>query len=66
MNELEAILFAAGDDGLSINEISNILEIEEDEVKKLIENLEKSYSDRAIELSFLGNKYKLTTSIFYL
>ena len=31
-NILEAILFAVGEDGLTVEEISNILEIEKDKV----------------------------------
>ncbi len=62
---LEAILFAVGDEGLTIEEISNILEIEDEEVKKEIENLGKVYEDRGIELKLLGNKYKLITKAEY-
>ena len=62
---LEAILFAVGDEGLTIEEISNILEIEEEQVKKEIENLGKVYEDRGIELKLLGNKYKLITKAEY-
>ena len=62
---IEALLFAVGEEGLSINEISNILEKEEDEVKKEIEKLQESYVDRGIELKILGNKYKLTTKPEY-
>lgn len=62
---LEAILFAVGDEGLTIEEISNILEIEEEQVTKEIENLGKVYEDRGIELKLLGNKYKLITKAEY-
>lgn len=62
---LEAILFAVGDEGLTIEEISNILEIEEEQVKKEIENLGKVFEDRGIELKLLGNKYKLITKAEY-
>lgn len=64
-NILEAILFAVGEDGLSIKEISNILELEEDKVKEELDKLEKEYDNRAIELKLLGNKYKLTTKEEY-
>lgn len=60
---LEGILFVSGDDGVSINQIKEVLEIEDDEVSKLLEELKEDYSkeDRGITLAYLGNKYKLTT-----
>ena len=64
-NVLEAILFAVGDEGLTIEEISNILEIDEKKVKEELENLEKIYENRGIELKILGNKYKLITKLEY-
>lgn len=64
-NVLEAILFAVGDEGLTIEEISNILEIEEEKVKQELESLEKTYENRGIELKLLGNKYKLITKSEY-
>lgn len=64
-NVLEAILFAVGDEGLTIEEISNILEIEEENVTKELESLEKMYENRGIELKLLGNKYKLITKVEY-
>ena len=64
-NILEAMLFAVGEDGLSEEEISNILEIDEEEVKKELTKLEESYKDRGIELKLLGNRYKLITKEEY-
>ena len=64
-NILEAMLFAVGEDGLSIEEISNILEIDEEKVKEEITKLEDSYKDRGIELKILGNRYKLITKEEY-
>lgn len=64
-NILEAILFAVGEEGLSLEEISNILELEEDEVKKELDILSKEYENRGIELRLLGNKYKLITKEEY-
>ena len=62
---LEAMLFAVGEDGLSLEDICNILEIDEETAKKEIEILEKLYTDRGIELKLLGNKYKLITKEEY-
>lgn len=60
---LESILFAVGEEGLNITQISEIMEIEDEEVKKIIDELSKKYEhdDRGIELKLLGNKYKLIT-----
>ena len=64
-NILEAILFAVGEEGLSKEEISNALEIDEEEVEREIETLQKQYENRAIEVKLLGNKYKLVTKEEY-
>lgn len=64
-NIIEALLFAVGEDGLSIEELANIIEEDEDKIKEALESLEKSYEDRAIEIKMLGNKYKLITKVEY-
>lgn len=60
---LEGILFVVGDEGISIDEIVNILGISVEEVKNLLIELKKDYesSDRGLRISFLGNAFKLTT-----
>ena len=60
---LEGLLFVVGDDGLSINQMMEILEVEHDEAVELINKLKDSYEDvnRGIRLHFLGNTFKLTT-----
>jgi len=60
---LEGILFIVGDEGTTIKEISNILEVDEEEVKKLLMELKKDYesNDRGLRISYLGNAFKLTT-----
>ena len=60
---LEGLLFIVGDDGLNLKQISEILEISEDETKKLLSELQKEYEkdSRGIRVSFLGNAFKLTT-----
>ena len=62
---IDALLFAVGDDGLSIEELSNILEIEEEKVKEELGKLQDLYNDRGIQLKLLGNKYKLITKSEY-
>lgn len=60
---LEGLLFVVGEDGLTIDQISEVLEINEDEAKELIMELKKDYEDetRGLRIDFLGNKFKITT-----
>lgn len=60
---IEGLLFLCGNEGLSIEQISNIIESDAEETKKLIKELYEDYknSDRGIQLEFLGNRFKLTT-----
>lgn len=60
---LEGLLFVVGEDGLTLEQIEEVLEIEEDEVKNLIRELKKDYEDesRGLRIDFLGNRFKLTT-----
>lgn len=60
---LEGLLFVVGEDGLTIDQIKDVLEVEEDEVKDLVRELKKDYEDesRGLRIDFLGNRFKLTT-----
>ena len=60
---LEGLLFVVGDDGLTLDQIVNILEINLDDAKNLISELMNDYEkdDRGIRIHFLGNTFKLTT-----
>lgn len=58
---LESLLFVVGDEGLSLDEIKNVLEINIEECKNLIDSLSNDYISRGIEISLLGNRYKLIT-----
>lgn len=60
---LEGLLFVVGDEGLTLSQIMDILEIDEDKAKELLLNLKKSYEDEShgIRISYLGNAFKLTT-----
>ena len=60
---LEGLLFVVGDDGLSINQMMEILEIDHDEAVSLINKLKEEYENinRGIRIHFLGNTFKLTT-----
>ena len=60
---LEGLLFVVGDEGLTLNQICDSLDIKEDEAKELLLELKASYEgeERGIRISFLGNAFKLTT-----
>lgn len=60
---VEGILFIVGDEGITIKEISETLNISEEEVKNVLSELRKDYEkpNRGIRISFLGNTFKLTT-----
>ena len=60
---LEGILFVVGDEGVTINDICNILEINEEDAKKLVLELKNDYLDcnRGLRIDYLGNSIKLTT-----
>lgn len=60
---LEGLLFVVGEDGLTINQIEEVLEIDEETAKGLIMELKKDYEDdsRGLRIDFLGNRFKLTT-----
>lgn len=62
---LEGLLFVVGEDGLTIETIQNVLELNDEEAKILIMDLKKSYEaeDRGLRIDFLGNKFKLTTKV---
>lgn len=60
---IEALLFAVGSEGLSLEELTNILEKDADEILKGLNELNEKYNleNSGIELKLLGNSYKLTT-----
>ena len=60
---VEGLLYVQGDIGLTLKEIEDILEISEDEAKRIVLNLKNYYDDnkRGLRINFLGNTIKLTT-----
>lgn len=60
---LEGILFVVGDEGATLSEMSDILEVSVEEVKKLLMELKASYEqdNRGLRISYLGDAFKLTT-----
>ena len=60
---LEGLLFVVGEDGLTIEQIVDVLEVNEPTAKGLIMELKKEYEDdsRGLRIDFLGNRFKMTT-----
>ena len=60
---LEGLLFVVGEEGLTLEQIEDVLEIDEDASKSLIMELKKDYENesRGLRIDFLGNRFKLTT-----
>lgn len=60
---LEGILFVVGDEGITLNQICDIMNIELDEAKNILMELKKSYDsdNHGIRISYLGDSFKLTT-----
>lgn len=60
---LEGLLFLVGDDGLTLNQMVDILEITNEEAKELLNTLKERYDQETsgIRIHFLGNTFKLTT-----
>lgn len=60
---LEGLLFVSGEEGLSVEKLKEVLEVDNEQLSKLVEKLHASYfsSDRGLRLDVLGNRLKLTT-----
>lgn len=60
---LEGLLFVVGDDGLTLKQICDIMELSLEEVKSLMIELKQSYDDenRGIKINILGDRFKLST-----
>jgi len=60
---LEGLLFVVGDEGVTLKEICETLEIDDDTARSLLTELKREYEseNRGIKISFLGETFKLTT-----
>ena len=60
---LAGLLFVVGEEGLTFEQIEEVLEINEEDAKSLLMNLKHDYEreDRGLRIDFLGNKFKITT-----
>ncbi|EUJ41634.1 SMC-Scp complex subunit ScpB [Brochothrix campestris] len=65
---VESLLFAAGDDGLSLKQLSEVMTIQRDVLLEVLENLRLKYQSddsSGIQLIELANSYQLTTKAQY-
>ena len=60
---VEGLLYVQGDLGITLKDIERILEIDEEEAKRIVLSLKNYYDDnkRGLRINFLGNSIKLTT-----
>ncbi|MGW8424829.1 SMC-Scp complex subunit ScpB [Peribacillus simplex] len=60
---LEALLFAAGDEGLSVKQIASVLEITEYQATDIVESLKEEYilDVRGIQVIEIAGVYQMTT-----
>ena len=60
---IEGLLFIKGSEGLTMQELKNILNAEDEELKNNLKELYEDYKreTRGIQLELLGDRFKLTT-----
>jgi len=60
---VEGLLFVSGEEGLTLDEISNLIEKSKSETSDLLKELynDCEQEDRGLHLEFLGNRFKFTT-----
>lgn len=65
---IEGMLFLAGDEGLSVKEIKNVLNINETLIRENLDSYKRKLNDdptSGLQLVFLAGKYKLSTKPQY-
>lgn len=60
---LEGLLFVVGDEGITLDNICEIIGIKKKEAQELLKSLREDYNkeNRGIRISFIGETFKLTT-----
>ena len=60
---IEGLLFVIGDEGLTLEQLQEITELKEEDLKAGLTALREKYAkeDRGIQIRFLGDTFKLTT-----
>jgi len=64
MSKIEALLFVVGDDGMTVKQLSQLLDVEEMEIEADLSELETHYNEseeRGFTLKTLAGTYQLTT-----
>lgn len=64
---LEGLLFVVGDEGITLDNIAEIMSITKKEAQELLKELREEYNkdNRGIRISFIGEAFKLTTKQEY-
>lgn len=62
---LESLLFVVGDEGITFEQIKQILDIDDDKVNEVINNLKNRYQSKefGIDIKVLGERYKMITKV---
>ena len=62
-SRIESLLFVVGDEGLSLKELIDILDIDENVIKKSLDEIKSIFNgeEHGINLEHYGNKYKFVT-----
>ena len=60
---LEGLLFVVGDEGISLDNIAQVLDMDTKSVEKILKNLQEEYNkeNRGLRISYIGDAFKLTT-----
>lgn len=60
---LEGLLFVVGDEGITLDNICDIMLIKKEEAKELLKTLKEEYANdsRGLRITFMGESFKLTT-----
>lgn len=60
---IEGLLFVVGDEGITLDDIANLINEDKTNVEKMLKEMQDEYSkdDRGIRISYIANTFKLTT-----
>ncbi len=62
---LESLLFVVGDEGLTLEQLKQILDIDDNKANEVIDNLKKRYQSKeyGIDIKVLGERLKMVTKV---
>lgn len=63
--KIEGLLFVVGDEGISISELKELIELEDEVIEAGLERLKQDMeqTNRGIRIARLGNRFRLTTKV---